>query len=404
MSDGRSTFVAVALATGLSWSALAPSDAVARDAYRPIQELTPTATIHLGKTADWVAISDHGVWVGSTGPNAVSEIDPRTNRLVATIPLPGDPCAGLAVGHGGLWVPLCAHPNALVRVDLRTRKVTSVAGIGPADREGGITTSPDSVWLIVDRKGTLARIDPGSGRVRQRIHVPGGSYNPLYSAGQIWVTRADGAQVTVVDADTGEIAATVRSGPNPRFLTSGDGAVWTLNQGDGTLTRIDAKRRRVIQTTALGTPGRGGDIKFGGGMVWTSFAKVPLTVVDGNSGFVLCQWTGPGGDALGIAHGAIWLTNYGAGTIGRIEIADALRHCGRVRNPRPPTVLRSPRRLQREVETARSVRDGLDHAGKENGPEECNQRHICGATAAVRLRSAQAREAMSEERCCPGAQ
>lgn len=300
---------------------------IAHAARRPIEELQPTATIHVGKTADWVAISDDAIWVGSTGPDAVSQIDPHTNALVATVRLPGNPCAGLAVGQGGLWVPLCAHPNRLARVDLRTRRVTLIAGIGPAAREGGITSSPDSVWLIVDRKATLVRIDPGAGRIRQAIHVPQGSYNPLYSKGQIWVTRADGAEVTVVDAATGHISATVQSGPGPRFLTSGAGAVWTFNQGDGSLTRIDTKTRRAVQTIALGTPGHGGDIKFGGGMVWTTFDKVPLTVVDGNSGRVLCQWTGPGGDSLGIGHGAIWLTSYHAGTISRIELGAAIRHC-----------------------------------------------------------------------------
>lgn len=62
-------------------------------------------------------------------------------------------------------------------------------------------------------------------------------------------------------------------------------------------------------------------------MVWTTVAKVPLTVVDGDMGLVLCQWTGPGGDSLGIRHGAIWLTDYDAGTIARIEMHDALSHC-----------------------------------------------------------------------------
>jgi len=300
---------------------------VASGATRSIAELTPTVTIHVGKTADWVAISDDAVWVGSTGPNAVSQIDPRANKLMATVRLPGDPCAGLAVGFGGLWVPLCAKPNALVRVDLRTRAVTKVPAIGPADREGGITTSPDSVWLIVDRQASLARIDPNSATIRQTIRVPPGSYNPLYSAGQVWVTRADGEEVTVVNAETGELSATVQSGPKPRFLTAGGGAVWTLNQGDGTLTRIDVQTRRATQTTALGTPGHGGDISFGGGMVWTSMDKVPLTMVDGATGILLCQWAGPGGDALGIADGAIWLTNYKAGTISRIELRDAVRRC-----------------------------------------------------------------------------
>ena len=294
---------------------------------RSIEELVPIATIHVGKTADWVALTDEAVWVGSTGPNAVNQIDPHTNRLVATVPVPGNPCAGLAVGFGGLWVPLCAKPNRLVRVDLRTRKLTVVPRVGPADREGGITTSADSVWLIVDQKATLARIDPSSARIRQTVRMPTGSYNPLYSAGQIWVTRADGAEVTVVDADTGEVSGTVRSGPKPRFLTAGAGSVWTLNQGDGSLTRIDARTRAVRQTTSLNTPGHGGDISFGAGMVWTTMAKVPLTVVDAETALVLCQWTGPGGDSLGIGHDAIWLTDYQAGTVSRIDLSAALRRC-----------------------------------------------------------------------------
>jgi hypothetical protein len=112
----------------------AAADSVASGARRHIEELVPTATLHVGKTADWVAITDDAVWVGSTGPNAVSQIDPRTNTLVATVHVPGEPCAGLAVGHGSLWVPLCAHQNSLVRVDLAAREVTVVPRVGPAMR------------------------------------------------------------------------------------------------------------------------------------------------------------------------------------------------------------------------------------------------------------------------------
>lgn len=306
-------------------------DSAARElsgvASRLIAELTPVATIKLGKTADWVAITDDAVWVGTTGPNAVQKIDPQTNTRVAIVRLPGKPCAGLAVGFGSLWVPLCAKPNALARVDLRTRTVTIVPRVGPAAREGGITTSPDSVWLVIDNQASLARIDPATGRVRKKIHVPPGSYNPLYSDGRIWVTRADGGEVTVVDVDTGVVSATVRVGPNPRFLARSTGAVWTLNQGDGSLTRIDTQTRRVTDTIALGTPGHGGDITYGAGMVWTTVAKVPLSITDSQTKSVLCQWTGPGGDSLGVGHGAIWLTDYDAGTVSRIGVKDTLALC-----------------------------------------------------------------------------
>jgi virginiamycin B lyase len=292
-----------------------------------ISELHPVARIHLGKTADWVAVTDDAVWVGTTGPGGVAQIDPRTNTVIAAVALPGNPCAGLAVGFGGLWVPLCAKPNVLARVDLRTRSVTLVPGVGPAEREGGITTSPDSVWLVIDGRATLARIDPDTLHVTQRIGVPPGSLNPLYSEGAIWVTRSTGAELTVVSADSGALVARVPTGPKPHFLTAGAGSVWTLNQGDGTLTRIDARSRKPTGATALRTPGHGGDIAFMHATVWTTITKVPLSATDGLTGTLECQWTGPGGDALGLSRDAIWLTSYDAGDVYRFDLESVLRRC-----------------------------------------------------------------------------
>jgi streptogramin lyase len=313
----------VAAAMAAILAALSPAHAERH----PVGELTPTATLRLGKTADWVAIADDAVWVGSTGPNAVIQIDPRKNSLGATMLLPGEPCAGLAVGFGSLWVPLCDTPNELVRVDLRTHALTQFTNVGPADREGGVTVSSDSVWLILDKRGTLARIDPQSGKVRQKIRVPPGSYNPLYSDGQIFVTRADGAEVTVVDASSGAILATVSTGPKPRFLATGAGSVWTLNQGDGTVTRIDSHTHDVRSTTQLHTPGHGGDIKFGEGMLWSTLESVPLSIVNPENGELECQWSGPGGDSLDIGHGSLWLTNYEAGTVSRYDLGAVLKAC-----------------------------------------------------------------------------
>jgi virginiamycin B lyase len=294
---------------------------------RSISELITTATLHLGKTADWVTIVPGAVWVGSTGPFAVHRIDPKTNKRVATVKLPGEPCAGLATGFGSLWIPLCGRTPLLAKVDLESNKLTNVFKIGPAAAEGGVTASSDSVWLVIDKDGSLARIDPDTCAIRQTIRIPPGSYNPFYSDGQIWVTRAAGSQITAVDAVTGVVSATAQTGPGPRFLTAGAGAVWTLNQGDGSLTRIDPRTKKSTKSIALRTPGNGGDVSFGGGMVWTTVRKIPLSVVDGDSATLICQWQGAGGDSLGIGDGAIWLTDYHAGTISRFELDDTLARC-----------------------------------------------------------------------------
>ena len=121
--------------------------------------------------------------------------------------------------------------------------------------------------------------------------------------------------------------ATVPTGPGPRFLTVGAGSVWTLNQGDGSLTRVATGDPHITQTIALGIPGRGGDIAFGAGTVWTTVWKMPLSAVDAASGTLRCQWAGAGGDSLGIGHGSIWLTDYHAGTISRFDLNQALARC-----------------------------------------------------------------------------
>ncbi len=323
--------IAAAMASAIGFLMASPLPAHASDPASPrprsITELTPAAVIHVGKTADWVAITPDAVWVASTGPYAVHRIDPATNKVLATVTLPGEPCAGLAVGFGSLWIPLCTSTPSLAKIDLVSNRLAAVFNVGPAAPEGGIATSADSVWLIGDKSGSLARIDPATGAVRQTVKLPAGSYNPYFSKGVIWATRAEGAELTGIDAATGAIVSTVRTGPKPRFLTVAGGAIWTLNQGDGSLTRVDAQTRKAVTTIALGTPGHGGDIGAGAGMIWTTMPKMPLSAIDIESTSLKCRWAGPGGDSLGIGHDAIWLTDYYGGTLSRLPLKDALAHC-----------------------------------------------------------------------------
>jgi virginiamycin B lyase len=301
-------------------AAAAPSP-VPKRLQAPFASLRPAAELRLGKTADWVLATDDAVWVGSTGPFAVHRIDPTANREVASVQLPGEPCAGLAAGFGSLWVPLCGKSNALARVDLKTNRLAAVLPVGPAAAEGGIAAGGDSVWMVTDAKGSLARIDPETGRVRQTIALPAGSYNPLYSDGVVWVTGHDAGVVTAVEASTGKVLAAVPVGEGPRFLTAGAGSIWVLLQGTGEVVRIDARTRKAVARIAAGLVGHGGDISFGARRVWPTLSGAPLTEIDARSGRIRRQWVGPGGDSLAWAFDAIWLTDYKAGTVARYPAA-----------------------------------------------------------------------------------
>jgi streptogramin lyase len=304
-------------------AATAPAGVVAM---RPMSELKVTATISVAKITDWVKITPTSVWVGSKEPFAVNEIDPATNHVVS-VPLPGDPCAGLAADADSLWVPLCGPKPKLAKIDLATRTLSAVYDVGPAAKEGGVAVGAGSVWLMVDAQGSLARIDPATGAVIAVAHVPPGSFNPFFSEGRVWVSRADGAELTAVDANTLAVVGHYQTGPGPRFLTAGAGAVWTLNQGDGSLSRIDAAGHGPVETVPLRTPGPGGDITYADGVVWTTMIKTPLTAVDAARSVILCQWTGAGGDAIGVGHDAVWLTDYSAGTVLRIALRDIPKAC-----------------------------------------------------------------------------
>ena len=287
----------------------------------PFASLNAAATIKIGRTADWVLVTDNAVWIASTKPDTVQRIDPTTNKVVSKISLPGEACSGLAFGFASLWVPICGKPSSLVRVDALKNEISATLPFGPAGPEQGITASNDSIWIVTDKNGTLVRIDPVSNTMRQKSSIPPGSYVPLYNDGIIWISGFDSSVLTALDAATGGVLASIPVGQKPRFLTAGGGSIWTLNQVDGTVSRINAKSKKLAATINVGIPGHGGDICYGAGLVWTTVAGVPLTRIDSQTNKVVRQWVGHGGDSLRFGFNSIWLTDYDRGLLWRFPYA-----------------------------------------------------------------------------------
>jgi virginiamycin B lyase len=113
-----------------------------------------------------------------------------------------------------------------------------------------------------------------------------------------------------VDPATHKVTSRIPVGKAPRFLAVGEGAVWTLNQGEGSVSRVDPSTNQVVATIEVGKPGKGGDISVGEGFVWVTAIKVPLTKIDPATNKVVVQFVGDGGDALRVGQGAIWLCSF----------------------------------------------------------------------------------------------
>lgn len=283
----------------------------------PFSRLKPEAVFAVPGAPDWIAV-DESVWISNFPKDSVTRIDPKTNQIMGVIATGKQPCSGLAVGFGSLWVPSCGD-HTLARIDLKSGKLTATIPVAVADSEGGIAVGAGSVWLVTDSLSTLARLDPDTNKVVAEIRVAGGSYMAAFGEDAVWVTSTRNNLVTRVDPQTNLIVETIAVGKSPRFLAVGEGAVWVLNQGDGSVSRIDSKTNKSSATIDVGVPGAGGDIAAGEGSVWVTSFGFPISRIDPAANRVVQQFAGDGGDAIRTGLGSIWLSNNKAQNVWRID-------------------------------------------------------------------------------------
>jgi virginiamycin B lyase len=286
-------------------------------AIHSMSELRPQSTFTVKGHPDWMAIAPDSVWVTSSADNIVSQLKAADKQLGITVPV-SQPCSGLAVGFGSLWIPSCGQ-HTLIRADVTTGKIQATLPVGPANSEGGITVGAGSIWLMTNAARVLARIDPTSNTVIADISTPAGSFCPLFADGFVWITSTENSVLTKVNPSTNKIVAQIPVGKNPRFLTYGADSIWTLNQGDGTITRVSVKTNQRLTDIAANIAGPGGEIAFGFGSVWATVAKKPITRIDASTSRITSQWTGAGGDSIRTAFGSVWLTDYDGGKIWRLS-------------------------------------------------------------------------------------
>lgn len=282
---------------------------------RSLEEVQKEAIFPVEGTPDWSVVTSDAVWVSSARANHVVQLLASGNT-VGIIAEVQRPCSGLAVGFGSIWIPSCGA-HQLVRLDPATGKMIASITAEPANSEGGITVGAGSVWFVA-KPSRLLRIDPKTNVIAAMIELPSGSDNPIFADGFVWISSFEHDLLLKVDPRTNTVAGSTPVGPKPRFLTSGAGAIWILNQGDGSVTRYDTGTGKVIATIACGLPGNGGEISFGEGNVWATMFDFPLTRIDPKTNTVTGQWKGDGGDGVRVGLGSVWLSNLRQGTVWRI--------------------------------------------------------------------------------------
>src|SRR5262249_6725617 len=108
--------------------------------------------------------------------------------------------------------------------------------------------------------------------VTDRIPIP--SAPPFAAAvaaatGAVWVVDPGADSVTRVDPRTRKVVTTISlgAGSHPTAVAADDDTAWVANSGTGTVTRIDAATNA---TTSIRLPGSPAGVALGAGRVWVT--------------------------------------------------------------------------------------------------------------------------------------
>ena len=193
----------------------------------------PRATVRLPAAGTAVAsnaVSDHlavtagAVW--AIGPDErVRRVDPRTDRITATIP--GVRARAIAADGGSVWT--LAGDGAVTRIDGRSTEVLARGKVS-ATSVASIAAGRDGAWISAPADGTVWRAVPGRDDrlVMDTVRVPTGMTDIAYGAGALWGVNPLRGTLTQVAADGGPVVRTIPVGGFPRGVAVGAEAVWVV--------------------------------------------------------------------------------------------------------------------------------------------------------------------------------
>ena len=120
----------------------------------------------------------------------MSRVDPVSNEVEQTIPMPGRPVV-VAFEDGALWIS-------------------------------------------IPENGTVLRLNPETNTVVQTIEAGNDPIDIAAAGGELWTTNRLENSITRLDIESGEELATIAVGGLPTGIAVGD-QVWVTNGADGTV-------------------------------------------------------------------------------------------------------------------------------------------------------------------------
>jgi YVTN family beta-propeller protein len=160
-------------------------------------------------------------------------------RVVATVdipfPSPHDAAHDLstindvALWNGSLWAIGDALDRRLWRIDPRSARILQTIPLPFPPLH--VAAGDGAVWVTDQLGDTVARIDPATGRIAAMIRIGRGASGVAVGAGSVWATSFLDGTVSRIDPHTNRVVAVISVGGSPRDVAVGAGSVWTADDG-----------------------------------------------------------------------------------------------------------------------------------------------------------------------------
>jgi virginiamycin B lyase len=334
---------ALALAASLLWIAscgsTAPTPASPSSSVEPPSPSanastlgTPTASavpieaagathIDLSGQPDWVALAGGSAWVAVVG--GVRRVDGASGKVDGLVPIDDVICLAMDVGFESLWAGAC-ETHRLMRIvptngllftppiDLPIRAIQA---------ESSIAAGEEGVWLVsVDHE--LVRVDPVTNRADPDVWpLPDGAAAARAGLGWLWVTVTPTDTLLRISPADPKTSLAIKVGDAPRFLAIGEDAVWVMNQGAGSVSRVDGGGAVVATIPVSDEPIRGGDIAVGGGSVWVRIEQDLVVRIDPATNAVTARYGPPSGSGSVVADAdAAWISAHDTASLWRLPL------------------------------------------------------------------------------------
>jgi YVTN family beta-propeller protein len=201
---------------------------------------------------------DGRLYVTTELDKTITIIDPKTLKIVGTLPTGQPESHMLALSHDGRRAYTAnVGPGTVSVIDIQAKKVLKIIPISANTQR--ISISPDDKWVFTadQTKAQMAVIDTATNSVAKWIPMEGKGYGSAVSPDGKWLLVAlpDQNKVAAIDLKTMQVAHTVIVGDFPQeVLVQPDGktAYVSCMHGGGTVSEIDLASWKVTRTIATG--------------------------------------------------------------------------------------------------------------------------------------------------------